>query len=215
QLIEDLEAKGKWSDEIADTIKANNGSVQSINELDGVIDKELFKTAYEIHPRRQIDIAAAFQESIDQAVSKSLYIDEHLRNNMEEIYLYAWEKKLKSTYYCFIDKVVKGEKYTENVNKRGARKGFGGGSTVSAVNGDSSDKPDRIKPGNKVGPAPTSSANGDSSENSDTAGTETPVELEAKARKTFGDEVVDQALKADADSCPTDPMLRKICPACE
>lgn len=190
QLIEDLEAKGKWSDEMADAIKVNNGSVQHIDELNGVIDKELYKTAYEIHPRRQIDIAAAFQESIDQAVSKSLYIDEHLRDNMEEIYLYAWEKKLKSTYYCFIDKVVKGEKYTENVNKRGSRKGFGGGAAAPTANGDPSEKPDA-------------------------AGIEDQAELEAKARQKFGDEVVDQALAADADSCPTDPLLRKICPSCE
>ncbi|SHF86294.1 ribonucleoside-diphosphate reductase class II [Fodinibius roseus] len=190
QLIEDLEEKGKWSDGMADVIKAHNGSVQYIDELDGVIDKELYKTAYEIHPRRQIDIAAAFQESIDQAVSKSLYIDEHLREDMEEIYLYAWEKKLKSTYYCFIDKVVKGEKYTEKVNKRGSRKGFGGGGAASAANGDSSDTSEPAEAG-------------------------TQAELEAKARQKFGDEVVDEALEADADSCPTDPMLRRICPACE
>ena len=187
QLIEDLEAKGKWSDEMADTIKANNGSVQSIDELDGVIDKELYKTAYEVHPKRQIDIAAAFQESIDQAVSKSLYIDEQLRDNMEEIYLYAWEKKLKSTYYCFIDKVLKGEKYTEKVNKRGSRKGFGA-SESSGDNGASK----------KTGPVD-----------------ENKAELEARAREKFGDEVVEEALEADADSCPTDPMLRRICPACE
>jgi ribonucleoside-diphosphate reductase alpha chain len=187
QLIEDLEEQGKWSDEMADTIKANNGSVQHIDELDGVIDKELYKTAYEIHPKRQVDIAAAFQESIDQAVSKSLYIDEQLRDNMEEIYLYAWEKKLKSTYYCFIDKVVKGEKYTEKVNKRGGRKGFGA-SASSSGNG----TPEKTEP-----------------EEEDQA------ELEAKAREKFGDEAVDQALEADADSCPTDPMLQRICPACE
>ncbi|GAA5520601.1 ribonucleoside-diphosphate reductase subunit alpha [Aliifodinibius salicampi] len=187
QLIEDLEEKRKWSDEIADAIKANNGSVQYIDELDGVIDKELYKTAYEIHPKRQIDIAAAFQESIDQAVSKSLYIDEHLRDNMEEIYLYAWEKKLKSTYYCFIDKVVKGEKYTEKVNKRGSRKGFGASSP--SENDGAKQKTDPVE--------------------------EDKAELEAKAREKFGDEVVDEALEANADSCPTDPMLRRICPACE
>ncbi|MCW9708291.1 ribonucleoside-diphosphate reductase subunit alpha [Fodinibius salsisoli] len=187
QLIEDLEEQGQWSDEMADTIKANNGSVQHIDELDGIIDKQLYKTAYEIHPKRQVDIAAAFQESIDQAVSKSLYIDEQLRDNMEEIYLYAWEKKLKSTYYCFIDKVVKGEKYTEKVNKRGSRKGFGA-SGSSADNG-TPKKTDPVE--------------------------EDKAELEAKAREKFGDEAVDQALEADANSCPTDPMLRRICPACE
>ena len=106
-------------------IKANQGSIQYIDELEGVVDKRLFKTAYEVSPYRQIDVAAAFQEYIDQAVSKSLYIEEDLRDDMENIYMYAWEKGLKSTYYCFIDKTIKGEKYTMNVNKRGERRGFG------------------------------------------------------------------------------------------
>jgi ribonucleoside-diphosphate reductase alpha chain len=189
QLIEDLEEQELWSDAMADAIKANNGSVQPIKELDGKIDKDLYKTAYEIDPKRQIDIAAAFQESIDQSVSKSLYIDERMRDDMEKIYLYAWQKKLKSTYYCFIDKVVKGEKYTGEVNKRGSRRGFGGASNSS--NGD-----------------------GTGAEQQTNQAEDTEA-LEAKAREKFGDEAVDQALAADANSCPTDPMLRKICPSCE
>lgn len=187
QLIEDLENKGMWNDDMARTIKANNGSVQPIRELDGIIDKDLYKTAYEIDPKRQIDIAAAFQESIDQSVSKSLYIDEKRRDNMKEIYLYAWEKKLKSTYYCFVDKTVKGEKYTEEVNKRGSRRGFGS----------------------------ASSRDSKTDNNSETEQEEERAALEAKARKKFGDKAVDQALNADEDSCPTDPMLRRICPSCE
>ena len=126
QLMKKLEEKDIWNEEIARKIKANNGSIQYIDELEGVIDKRLFKTAYEISPFKQIDIAAAFQKYIDQSVSKSLYIEEDLRGKMEEIYMYAWEKGLKSTYYCFIDKTVKGEKYTEKVNKRGNRRGLGG-----------------------------------------------------------------------------------------
>ncbi len=126
QLMKKLEEKDMWNEEIARKIKANNGSIQYIDELEGVIDKRLFKTAYEISPFRQIDIAAAFQKYIDQSVSKSLYIEEDLRGKMEDIYIYAWEKGLKSTYYCFIDKTVKGEKYTEKVNKRGNRRGLGG-----------------------------------------------------------------------------------------
>lgn len=190
QLIEALEEQGMWSDAMANTIKANNGSVQPIEELDGKIDKNIYKTAYEIDPKRQIEIAAAFQESIDQSVSKSMYIAERLRDNMEEIYLYAWEKKLKSTYYCFIDKVVKGEKYTENVNKRGARRGFG----AAGSNGKSGSQGEN--PQNKL--------------------EENQEALEAQAREKFGDETVNKVLSAsDADSCPTDPMLQRICPSCE
>src|SRR5699024_9943563 len=190
QLIEALEEQGMWSDAMANTIKANNGSVQPIEELDGKIDKNIYKTAYEIDPKRQIEIAAAFQESIDQSVSKSMYIAERLRDNIEEIYLYDWEKKLKSTYYCFIDKVVKGEKYTENVNKRGARRGFG----AAGSNGKSGSQGEN--PQNKL--------------------EENQEALEAQAREKFGDETVNKVLSAsDADSCPTDPMLQRICPSCE
>nr|WP_319999451.1 ribonucleoside-diphosphate reductase subunit alpha [uncultured Draconibacterium sp.] len=187
RLIQDLESKGLWNEDIADAIKRNNGSVQHIEALQGKIDIDLYKTTYEVHPKRQIDIAAAFQESVDQAVSKSIYIDEQLRAEMEDIYLYAWKKELKSTYYCFIDKVIKGEKYTSEVNKRGARKGFG-----------------RSKPqaGHSNGSAKIES--------------EMQLnEVELKAREKFGDQVVDEVMNSNGDSCPTDPMLAKLCPSCE
>lgn len=187
RLIQDLESKGLWNEDIADAIKRNNGSVQHIEALQGKIDIDLYKTTYEVHPKRQIDIAAAFQESVDQAVSKSIYIDEQLRTEMEDIYLYAWKKELKSTYYCFIDKVIKGEKYTSEVNKRGARKGFG-----------------RSKPqaGHSNGSAKIES--------------EMQLnEVELKAREKFGDQVVDEVMNSNGGSCPTDPMLAKLCPSCE
>lgn len=198
QLIRDLEEKGLWSEEMANKIKANNGSVQPIEELDGKINKDLYKSAYEIHPNRQIDIAAAFQESVDQAVSKSIYLDERYRSEMENIYIYAWKKKLKSTYYCFVDKVIKGEKYTSNVNKRGTRKGFG--------------KP-TDKSEEKNGAAKRKGF-GKSTETAEKS--QKPVaDLEAEARKKHGDEVVDQVKSGDMNGCPTDPLLNKICPSCE
>ncbi|MCC5913971.1 MAG: ribonucleoside-diphosphate reductase subunit alpha [Balneolaceae bacterium] len=204
QLIEELESKNLWNDRMANLIKQYNGSVQLIEELDGVIDKEVYKTAYEIHPRRQIDIAAAFQESIDQAVSKSIYIDEQMRSDMPDIYTYAWKKKLKSTYYCFVDKVIRGEKYTSSVNKRGSRSGFSGSAKnakqAEAV-GESANQTSAKKRG--FGAAPSKPE------------AESNEELIVKARSKFGDDVVNEALAADGDSCPTDPMLRKICPSCE
>lgn len=45
-------------------------------------------------------------------------MQEEERNNLDEIYLHAWKAGLKSTYYCFIEKNIQGEKYTESVNKR-------------------------------------------------------------------------------------------------
>ncbi len=186
QLIRALEEKGRWNDEMADLIKRNNGSVQHIDELQEIIDTNLYKTAYEIHPNRQVDIASAFQESVDQAVSKSIYIDEQLRPEMEDIYLYAWEKELKSTYYCFIDKVIKGEKYTSQVNKRGERKGFGKRAVTLSV-----------------------------SEESIPVNGNDLKDIEIQAREKYGDQLVDEVMNSTAESCPTDPLLAKLCPSCE
>jgi len=192
KLMAQLEAADQWSDEMYETIKTWNGSVQHIAELEGVIDRELYKSAYEITPARQIAIAEAFQRSVDQAVSKSLYIDEDLRDKMEDIYLNAWKQGLKSTYYCFIDKTVKGEKYTSQVNKRGARRGFGSRSPVEAA----------AEPGNGHEPETVAVENDSKA-------------LEVQARQQFGDAVVDQVLSGAMDACPTDPLLAKICPSCE
>ena len=189
QLIKTLEKKDLWSEEIAQKIKSYGGSVQFIKELEGKINKELFKTAYEISPYRQIDIASAFQKYIDQSVSKSIYIEEGLRDKMDSIYLYAWERGLKSTYYCFIDKTVKGEKYTENVNKRGSRRGFG-----LARN--------RVK-------------HTQSDDNIAVKQTENLEEIEKLAREKYGNEIVDKVKAGQVEGCPTDPLLNKICPSCE
>lgn len=194
KLIEDLEAKGLWNEEISDAIKIYNGSIQEIDFPEESINKELYKTAYEISPYRQIDIAAAFQESVDQAVSKSLYIDDKLRDDMENIYLYAWKKKLKSTYYCFIDKVIKGEKYTLAINKRGTRKGF-----------------NRVEKSEQV--HDLSKENG--SKENELKHNELE-RIEAEARNKYGNELVDKIKNGGThDECPADPILAKLCPSCE
>lgn len=125
---------------------------------------------------------------MDQAVSKSIYIEEELRGDMFDIYMYAWEKGLKSTYYCFIDKTVKGEKYTQKVNKRGTRRGFG-------LRKAASEESETVK--------------------TQTTVEEDIEQIERMAREKYGDEVVDKVKSGNIDACPTDPLLNKICPSCE
>jgi len=106
------------NEEIKNQILNNAGSIQYISALDGVIDKSVYKTVYESTPQAQIDIAAVWQKHIDQAISRNIYADESLRDKLDEVYMYAWKQGLKSTYYCFIEKTIKGERYTQDVNKR-------------------------------------------------------------------------------------------------
>lgn len=99
--------------------------MQHITEIEHALKREVFKTVYECSPASQIDVAAVWQKHVDQAISRNIYVKEHERNNLFDIYMYAWKQGLKSTYYCFIEKNIQGEKYTETVNKRGTRLGFG------------------------------------------------------------------------------------------
>lgn len=124
QLIEKLKAKGLWNEEMKSKIINAGGSIMNIAELDGVINKNIFKTAYEFSPISQINLAATLQKHIDQAISRNMYIKEEGRATMFDIYMHARKAGLKGTYYCFIEKTIQGEKYTENVNKRGQRTGF-------------------------------------------------------------------------------------------
>ena len=68
---------------------ANGGSVQEIEELDGVINKDLFKTVYETSPYSQVDVAAAWQKHIDQSISRNLYVQQKDREKIGDIYMYA------------------------------------------------------------------------------------------------------------------------------
>lgn len=124
-LVQQLKSHGKWNEQIKSLIIANNWSIQAIQELDGVVDKNVFKTAYEVSWRAQIDVTAALQKYIDQAISRNMYLQEEERSNMREVYNYAWKQGLKGTYYCFIEKKIQWEKYTQAVNKSAGRLGFG------------------------------------------------------------------------------------------
>lgn len=131
-LAAQLKKANMWNDEIKELIMANQWSVQDIEELKDVIDRPVFKTVYESSPLAQVDIGAVWQKHVDQGISRNIYGAPEWRDRLFDVYAYAWQQWLKGTYYCFIEKKIQGEKYTQNVNKRGARVGFGwGGQTVT------------------------------------------------------------------------------------
>ena len=210
-LINQLKEKGLWNEEIKSKIINAWGSIQHISELDEVVDKNLFKTAYEISPFAQIDIAAAWQKWVDQSISRNMYLKEELRDNMEEIYLYAWKKGLKATYYCFIEKKIQGEKYTQKVNKRGARKGFGVKQKVkiaTSLTDAPKTKQERIKELEKK---------------LETIDPDNPTPEEEKIieeyiRLTKGDEYFEKLRSGELygeNACPTDPFEKVMCESCQ
>ncbi|MBS3781088.1 MAG: ribonucleoside reductase class II [Candidatus Thermoplasmatota archaeon] len=83
-----------YSDELMEKI-AKQGSVNDIDEVPEEI-KPLFKTALEISPEWHIRMQAAFQEYVDNAISKTVnFPNEASKEDIKEVYDLAYDLKCK------------------------------------------------------------------------------------------------------------------------
>ena len=79
----------------------------------------LFLTAFEIEFEWVIECAARRQKWIDMGQSLNLYIAEPSGKKLHQMYLNAWKKGLKTTYYLRCLGATQIEKSTTDINKRG------------------------------------------------------------------------------------------------
>ena len=99
-LEEVLEAKGKNTDEIWVSILENEGSVAHLDCLDAH-EKEVFRTAFEIDQRWVIEHAADRAPLICQAQSLNIFLPGNIDKwDLHMLHWQAWEKGVKSLYYC-------------------------------------------------------------------------------------------------------------------
>ena len=99
-LEEVLEAKGKNTDEIWVSILENEGSVSHLDCLDAH-EKEVFRTAFEIDQRWVIEHAADRAPLICQAQSLNIFLPGNIDKwDLHMLHWQAWEKGVKSLYYC-------------------------------------------------------------------------------------------------------------------
>jgi ribonucleoside-diphosphate reductase alpha chain len=100
-LLQLLQEKGMDTEEVWDSIKIADGSVQHLGFLSQE-EKDVFKTFAEINPYTIIDHAAVRQEYIDQGQSLNLMLDPHMSvKEINQLYLYAHEMGVKSLYYSY------------------------------------------------------------------------------------------------------------------
>ncbi len=117
-LVADLKARGLWDAEMVDDLKYFDGIVSEIDRMPADL-KELYRTAFEIAPRWLIECASRRQKWIDMGQSLNLYIAQPNGRQLSEMYLFAWEKGLKTTYYLRSQAATQIEKSTTDTNKRG------------------------------------------------------------------------------------------------
>ena len=109
-LVKLLESKGKNSEDIWSSITIGEGSVQHLDFLDEH-EKLVFKTAQEIDQRWIIDLSAERQEYICQAQSLNIFLPGDVsKKELHEIHFRAWQKGMKSLYYCRSTSIQRADK---------------------------------------------------------------------------------------------------------
>ena len=111
-LVELLEKHGKNDDDVWSGITTNEGSVSHLDFLTD-LEKDVFKTAFELDQKWIIELSGDRTPYISQAQSINLFVpaDIHKRE-LHKIHFDAWKKGLKSLYYCRSKSIQR----AENVN---------------------------------------------------------------------------------------------------
>ncbi|MDA9106022.1 ribonucleoside-diphosphate reductase subunit alpha [Pelagibacteraceae bacterium] len=111
-LVELLEKHGKNTDDVWSVITTNQGSVSHLDFLTD-LEKDVFKTAFELDQKWIIELSGDRTPYISQAQSINLFVpaDIHKRE-LHKIHFDAWKKGLKSLYYCRSKSIQR----AENVN---------------------------------------------------------------------------------------------------
>ncbi len=120
KLVNELKDRGLWCDDMLEAIKYFDGSLGEIPGLPEDI-KGRFATAFEIEPQWLIKAASRRQKWIDMGQSLNLYLGQPSGRKLDEMYKYAWQAGLKTTYYLRSLGATQVEKSTVDINKFGVQ----------------------------------------------------------------------------------------------
>ncbi len=97
-LVAELKGLKLWDAEMLGKLKYNDGSIAKITEIPQDI-KDRYKEVFEITPEWLIRAAAQRGKWIDQSQSLNIFYNGKSGRELSAIYLRAWDKGLKTTYY--------------------------------------------------------------------------------------------------------------------
>lgn len=102
------------NEDVWNSIATNNGSVQHLEFLND-IEKDTFKTAFELDQRWLIEFAGDRTPMIDQAQSLNIFLPANVsKKDLHAIHFLAWKKGVKSLYYCRSRSIQRGESVSNN-----------------------------------------------------------------------------------------------------
>ena len=97
-LAAELKPLGLWNDDIRTRLKLAEGSVQGIAEIPAEM-RDVYRTVWEVPMRSLVDMAADRGAFIDQSQSLNLFLESPTIGKLSSMYMYAWRKGIKTTYY--------------------------------------------------------------------------------------------------------------------
>ena len=104
-----LEEKGQNTDEVWQSIVEHEGSIMHLDFLDD-LDKDTFKTAFEIDQRWVVEFAGDRAPYVCQGQSINLFLPADIDKwDLLMLHWTAWEKGVKSLYYCRSKSVQRAE----------------------------------------------------------------------------------------------------------
>ena len=117
-LIAELKKRNLWDDDMLDDLKYYDGSLMEIERIPEEL-KRIYLTCFDIDPQWVIESGSRRQKWIDMGQSLNLYLAEASGKKLHEMYMQAWKKGLKTTYYLRSLGATQIEKSTTDINKRG------------------------------------------------------------------------------------------------
>lgn len=114
-LVRDLKRLGIWDNVKEDILRAQ-GDLTHIEQIPEVL-KVVYKTSFQLSPYAFLEVAARAQKWVDQAISRNMYLETRDIDEYVAIYLAAWKKGLKTTYYLHVKPRHTAEQSTIKVNK--------------------------------------------------------------------------------------------------
>jgi len=97
-LVDDLRKLGRWNEETITQLKISEGSIANIPDLPPEM-YELYRTVWEMSMKTIIAHGVARGAYIDQSQSLNLFIANPSIGQLSSMYMYAWKRGLKTTYY--------------------------------------------------------------------------------------------------------------------
>jgi ribonucleotide reductase alpha subunit len=97
-LMSELIALGLWSEQIKNSIIANNGSIQHLTQIPQHV-RDKYKIAWEIPMRHVIDMAADRGAFICQSQSMNLWMEDPTYAALTSMHFHSWNKGLKTGMY--------------------------------------------------------------------------------------------------------------------